>query len=182
MATLIHPQLPGDFCIFSSAVERITVQTAAPAVDISLHTLDGTGLENLVFSETYYPYSRHRRAPGLRFRDRRPKWCCVSSASRGSESQHNPPTAPPDTRTFLRSALLRPPHRPSAIHDYITATPHLAPHHNRLARHTRAPFLRPASSRISRPGTHRLPHHHAPHRHPRLCASFSRPTATPALR
>jgi len=54
MATLIHLNF-GDF-VFSSAVERITVQTAAPAVDISLHTLDGTG-ENLVFSETYYPYS-----------------------------------------------------------------------------------------------------------------------------
>lgn len=45
----------GDF-VFSSAVERITVQTAASAVDISLHILDGTG-ETLVFSETYYPYS-----------------------------------------------------------------------------------------------------------------------------
>ena len=54
MATTIHLNF-GDI-VFSSAVERITVQTAAPAVDISLHILDDTG-ENLVFSETYYPYS-----------------------------------------------------------------------------------------------------------------------------
>ena len=55
MATSIHLNF-GDI-VFSSAVERITVQTAAPAVDISLYILDGTGGENPVFSETYYPYS-----------------------------------------------------------------------------------------------------------------------------
>lgn len=55
MATSIHLNF-GDI-VFSSAVERITVQTAAASVDISLHILDGTGAENLVFSETYYPYS-----------------------------------------------------------------------------------------------------------------------------
>lgn len=55
MATSIHLNF-GDI-VFSSAVERITVQTAASAVDISLHILDGIGGENLVFSETYYPYS-----------------------------------------------------------------------------------------------------------------------------
>lgn len=55
MATSIHLNF-GDI-VFSSAVERITVRSAASAVDISLHILDDTGGENLVFSETYYPYS-----------------------------------------------------------------------------------------------------------------------------
>ncbi len=54
MATSIHLNF-GDF-VFSSAVRRITVQTAAASVDISLHILSGTD-PHLVFSETYYPYS-----------------------------------------------------------------------------------------------------------------------------
>lgn len=53
MATSIHLNF-GDLA-FSSAVERITVRTAAASVDISLHILSGTA-ENLIFSETYYPY------------------------------------------------------------------------------------------------------------------------------
>lgn len=44
----------GDLA-FSSAVERITVNTSAASVDISLFILSGTD-ENPVFSETYYPY------------------------------------------------------------------------------------------------------------------------------
>ena len=40
MATSIHLNF-GDF-VFSSAVERITVQTSAASVDISLHILSGT--------------------------------------------------------------------------------------------------------------------------------------------
>lgn len=54
MATTLHLNF-GDI-VFSSAVGRITVRSDASAVDISLHILSSTR-ENLVFSETYYPYS-----------------------------------------------------------------------------------------------------------------------------
>ena len=53
MATSIQLNF-GDLA-FSSAVERITVNTSAASVDISLSILSGT-VENPVFSETYYPY------------------------------------------------------------------------------------------------------------------------------
>lgn len=53
MATSIHLNF-GDIA-FSSAVERIIVRTDAASVDISLYILSGD-IENIIFSETYYPY------------------------------------------------------------------------------------------------------------------------------
>lgn len=54
MATTIHLNF-GDFT-FSSAVEYVTVRTDAASVGIALHSL-AAGFEDLVFSETYYPYN-----------------------------------------------------------------------------------------------------------------------------
>lgn len=57
MATTIH--LNFGTLAFSSAVERISVRTAAASVNVSLYAVDTSGSETAVFAETYYPYSEN---------------------------------------------------------------------------------------------------------------------------